>query len=662
VKKLSSLFVIMALVVSGVLRADVKPAEIFTDRAVLQRGPATAVFGTADAGESVTVSVAAATANAVADADGRWLLRINLDNVGPGPHSMTVKGAKNEIVLQDILVGQVWLCSGQSNMQFGLVSALGGRDEIRNVTNDRLRTFNVSCVGVPEAATVLRGSGWLHTIPANGSRSAVGYYFARELQRELNEPVGYINASWGGSSIESWLQPETTAVLSADARADWEKILDDLAQYPARLEQFQQDVAAWEKQYERADRESTGVPADEAWQAANLNKLPGNGAGWLRTVLELSEKEAAGSASLNMRYSGVPGKLYCNGQLVREHSLATIATNVSTWAGIDKKYLQPGKNVITYRYFRPAGDFRLNIELRTATGVVKPKPTWEHSMEYRFAANAEADKSYPKIATRPVSNKTPTYLYNGMIAPLKPYTLAGVIWYQGETNAGKARWYLEHTEQLVSQWREHFKHETLPFYWCQLANYMAKVDKPSASCAWADLRGAQTAAQRIPHTGQAVLIDVGESGDIHPLDKETPGKRLAAMALNDVYGKKRPSRGPQATSVALVDGKIAVSFENLEGGLVARELPAQYPVALVDNRFADLKRNAPGGTLEGFAVQGGDGQWQWADAVIVGNQVIVDAGKVTAPKALAYGWENNPTCNLYNKAGFPAVPFKMALP
>ncbi|NMA45980.1 MAG: hypothetical protein GX945_05395 [Lentisphaerae bacterium] len=661
-KKLSSLFVIMALFVSGVLRADVKPAEIFTDRAVLQRGPATAVFGTADAGESVTVSVAAATAKAVADADGRWLLRINLNDVGPGPHSMTVKGAKNEIVLQDILVGQVWLCSGQSNMQFGLVSALGGRDEIRNVTNDRLRTFNVSCVGVPEAATVLRGSGWLHTIPANGSRTAVGYYFARELQRELNEPVGYINASWGGSSIESWLQPETTAVLSADARADWEKILDDLAQYPARLEQFQQDVAAWEKQYERADRESTGVPADEAWQAANLNKLPGNGAGWLRTVLELSEKEAAGSASLNMRYSGVPGKLYCNGQLVREHSLATIATNVSTWAGIDKKYLQPGKNVIAYRYFRPAGDFRLNIELRTATGVVKPKPTWEHSMEYRFAANAEADKSYPKIATRPVSNKTPTYLYNGMIAPLKPYTLAGVIWYQGETNAGKARWYLEHTEQLVSQWREHFKHETLPFYWCQLANYMAKVDKPSASCAWADLRGAQTAAQRIPHTGQAVLIDVGESGDIHPLDKETPGKRLAAMALNDVYGKKRPSRGPQATSVALVDGKIAVSFANLEGGLVARELPAQYPVALVDNRFADLKRNAPGGTLEGFAVQGGDGQWQWADAVIVGNQVIVDAGKVTAPKALAYGWENNPTCNLYNKAGFPAVPFKMALP
>lgn len=659
-KKLSSLFVIMALFVSGVLRADVKPAEIFTDRAVLQRGPATAVFGTADAGESVTVSVAAATAKAVADADGRWLLRINLNDVGPGPHSMTVKGAKNEIVLQDILVGQVWLCSGQSNMQFGLVSALGGRDEIRNVTNDRLRTFNVSCVGVPEAATVLRGSGWLHTIPANGSRTAVGYYFARELQRELNEPVGYINASWGGSSIESWLQPETTAVLSADARADWEKILDDLAQYPARLEQFQQDVAAWEKQYARADRESTGVPADDAWQAANLNKLPGNGAGWLRTVLELSEKDAAGRASLNMRYSGVPGKLYCNGQLVREHSLATIATNVSTWTGIDKKHLQPGKNIIAYRYFRPAGDFRLNIELRTATGVVKPK--WEHSMEYSFAANAEADKSYPKIATRPESNKTPTYLYNGMIAPLKPYTLAGVIWYQGETNTGKARWYLEHTEQLVSQWREHFKHETLPFYWCQLANYMAKVDKPSASCAWADLRGAQTAAQRIPHTGQAVLIDVGESGDIHPLDKETPGKRLAAMALNDVYGKKRPSRGPQATSVALVDGKIAVSFANLEGGLVARELPAQYPIALVDNRFADLKRNAPGGTLEGFAVQGGDGQWQWADAVIVGNQVIVDAGKVTAPKALAYGWENNPTCNLYNKAGFPAVPFKMALP
>ncbi|NLZ63769.1 MAG: sialate O-acetylesterase [Lentisphaerae bacterium] len=659
-KKMSVLFVIAVLLSSGVLRADLKLGEIFTDHAVLQRGPATAVFGTADAGEAVTVSVATATANAVAGADGRWLLQLNLNDVGPGPHSMTVKGAKNEIVLQDILVGQVWLCSGQSNMQFGLASALGGRDEIAQVSNERLRTFNVSTVGVPEAATVLRGSGWLQTIPANGTRSAVGYYFARELQRELNEPVGYINSSWGGSRIEAWLQPETVATLSADARADWEKALDDLAQYPARLEQFQQDVAAWEKKYDRADRELTGMPADDAWKAANLNKLPGNGAGWLRAILELNEKDIAGNASFNLRSSGVPGKLYCNGQLVREHSLATIAANASTWGGIDKKYLQPGKNIIAYRYFQPAGDFRLRIEMRTATGVAKPE--WEHSMEYTFADNAEAVKSYPKISTRPGAHRTPTYLYNGMIAPLKPYTLAGVIWYQGESNAGRAQWYLEHTEQLVSQWREHFKHSKLPFYWCQLANYMAKVDKPSPSCNWADLRGAQTAAQRIPYTGQAVLIDVGESGDIHPLDKETPGKRLAAMALNDVYGKTRPSRGPQAIGAALVDGKIAVSFEHLEGGLVARDLPAQYPIALVDNRFADLKRNAPGGTLEGFAVQGGDEQWQWADAVIVGDQVIVDASKITAPKALAYGWENNPTCNLYNQAGFPAVPFKLALP
>ena len=658
-KTRTAVFAIMGLLVGCGLRADVKLAEIFTDHAVLQRGPATAVFGTADAGEAVTVRVGTAAADTEAGADGRWLLRIDLNDVGPGPHRMTVKG-KNDIVLQDILVGQVWLCSGKSNMQFGLVSALGGRDEIGKVTNDRLRTFNVSCVGVPKAATVLKGSGWQQTIAANRWRTAVGYYFARELQQELNEPVGYINSSWGGSSIESWLQPETVGDLSADARADWEKILANLAQYPARLEQFQQDVAAWEKHYDRADRESKGMPAEDAWQAANLSKLPGNGAGWLRAVIDLSEKDAAGSGSLNMRYSGVPGTLYCNGQKVREHSLATIATNVSTWAGIDKKYFQPGRNVIAYRYFRPAGDFRLLLELRTAGGTVKP--TWEHCMEYRFAANAEADKSYPKIATRPEPNKTPTFLYNGMIAPMKPYSLAGVIWYQGETNAGKARWYLEHTELLVAQWRDHFKYAELPFYWCQLANYMAKVSTPSASCAWADLRGAQTAAQRIPHTGQAVLIDVGESGDIHPLDKETPGKRLAAMALNDVYGQARPCRGPQATGAILADGKIAVTFEHLEGGLVAKELPAQYPVALVQDRFADLKRNAPGGTLEGFAVQGGDEQWQWAAAVIAGDKVIIDASKVVAPKALAYGWENNPTCNLYNRAGFPAVPFKLSLP
>jgi sialate O-acetylesterase len=657
-KPLVAIAVVTCLLFGAALRAELTLSAIFTDHAVLQRGPATAVFGTAEAGEAVRVQVDTATADTIADAEGRWLLRLDLQHVGPGPHILRASG-KNKIELQDILVGQLWLCSGQSNMQFGLRSALGGTQEIASVSNPLLRTYNVSCVGVPEAASRLRGSGWQQTIPSSSSRTAVGYYFARELQRELNEPVGYVNASWGGSSIESWLQPETAALLPADARADWEKILDDRAQYPARLERFLQEITAWEKQYERADREAVAVPAEDAWQPARLNKLPGGGAGWLRTAVELGEQELGRNLIFAMRYSGVPGKLYCNGQLVKEQKLASIATYVSNNIGIDKKYLRAGTNIIAYRYFRPGGDFRLNLELR---GASNSKPSWEHSMEYQFAANGEAEKSYPKIATRPEPNKTPTFLYNGMIAPLKPYSFAGVIWYQGESNAGKARWYLEHTEHLVAQWREHFQHAALPFYWCQLANYMRKVDKPSPSCAWADLRAAQTAALRIPHTGQAVLIDVGESGDIHPLDKETPGKRLAAMALNDVYGRSRPCQGPQATAAVLADGKIAVSFAHLEGGLLARELPAEYPVILAEQRLAPLKRNAPGGSLEGFAVQGGDGQWQWADAVIVGEQVIVDASKIVAPKALAYGWENNPTCNLYNRAGFPAVPFKLSLP
>ena len=244
-----------------------------------------------------------------------------------------------------------------------------------------------------------------------------------------------------------------------------------------------------------------------------------------------------------------------------------------------------------------------------------------------------------------------------MINPLIPFAINGAIWYQGEANAGRAHQYQTAFPLLIADWREQWGQGDFPFYFCQLANYMAKKSAPAES-AWAELREAQSKTLRLPNTGQAVIIDIGESADIHPRNKKDVGERLARIALANDYGKSMPFSGPVFEALAIKENQAILSFRHAEGGLIAQPLGETYDVRSLTGETAPLARNSPNSELEGFAICGEDKVWVWADAKIQGDKVIVTSEKVPSPVAVRYAWADNPTCNLANAAGLPASPFR----
>jgi sialate O-acetylesterase len=250
-----------------------------------------------------------------------------------------------------------------------------------------------------------------------------------------------------------------------------------------------------------------------------------------------------------------------------------------------------------------------------------------------------------------------SFLFNGMVRPIIPYAIQGVIWYQGEENTSRAYQYRTAFPLLISDWRKQWNQGDFQFYFCQLPNHRPKASIPGES-GWAELREAQSLALKLPNTGQAVTIDIGESGDIHPRNKKDVGERLALIALAKDYGKAIPFSGPVYDSMKVESGKAILSFLHTEGGLAAKPLPEKDLVKYLTNETAPLVRNSPNSELEGFAICGEERKWVWADAMIQGQNVIVWSDKVPSPVAVRYAWADNPTCNLVNSAGLPASPFR----
>ena len=481
-------FALLLLLSAGIASsAAVKMPGIFSDHAVLAKKAKVPVFGKADPGEKVVVSFNGQTKETTACKNGKWRVDLNLADSPEGPFELKV----NDLVIKDVIVGEVWICSGQSNMAYGLLASHGYKEAVAKPVGSRLRTFRVKQTSskVPQEDIIGR---W-HIASKGGVRSfgGVGYFFGKKLLTELNSPVGLIQSAWGGTDITAWI--------------DWDAIAQN----------------------------KSALARSKKKDAANLPK-------------------------------------------------------------------------------------RENVK--------------------------------------------PTRLYNAMIFPMAPYAVSGTIWYQGERNARNAHEYADLTRAMVSLWRKIFEHPEMPFYWCSLAAYNDKTSDPNALSTWANLREQQTIALDIPFTGQAILTDAGESRNIHPRDKKTPGERLAAIAIANVYGKKVPFAGPAMTGAVRKGNKVVVSFKDVEGGLVAAALPAEFDVdsrATAKVKTAKIVRNSPDTQLEGFAVSGKDGKFYWADsAVIEGDTVVVSSAKVAEPVAIRFAWAQNPTANLYNKAGFPAVPFQ----
>lgn len=500
-------FVIAALVavlgfVPATARADVKPHPLIGDGMVLQQRAKCKVWGTADAGEKVTITldIPNTKVTSVADKDGKWSVTLPELPAG-GPYTMTIAG-NNKLTLKDVYVGEVWVCSGQSNMQMSLNSCADAQTHVKNSANPKIRLFTVRDTTADtsqDTVPVDKVNGrWLECAPDTvGSFSGVAYFFGRDLQKALNVPVGLIHSSWGGTICEAWAPlPSLVAIESLNK----EIVEPYKTNYPKQVEKYKEDLKKYEEDVKKAKEEG---------------------------------------------------------------------------------------------------------------------------------------KTPPKAPADPTKNPNrPAVLYNGMIHPIENYAIKGAIWYQGESNAGRADQYKTLFPAMIKSWREVWHNDDLGFYFVQLAPFM-KIEEQPTDPAWARLREAQLVTLKLPKTGMSVITDVGDEKDIHPKRKEPVGARLALAALAVTYGEKIESLGPLYDSLKVDGNKAVLSFTHLGKGLECK-----------------------GEKLTGFTLAGEDKVFHNAVAEIKGDKIVVTCDQVAKPVAVRFGWANYPVVNLFNKDGIPASPFR----
>jgi sialate O-acetylesterase len=482
--------------------ADVKLPAVFSDNMVLQKSEKAPFFGTADKGEKVTVKVGDASAEATAGDDGKWRATIDSRNLPATPVDVTVNG-KNSLTIKNVLVGEVWLASGQSNMEWTVNNTKDADIEMAGADWPQVRMFTVEKAIGTEPAADVKGRWDVCTPKTVGRFSAVAYFFAKDLNTMLKAPVGVIHTSWGGTPAEAWTSREALAAADPDVKVILDRFDDARAKFtPEAKAKYDDEVKAW---------------------------------------------RAAGAAR-------------------------------------NKTPRKPG-------------------------GV--------------------ADQN------------SPTTLYNAMLAPIVGYGVKGAIWYQGESNAGRAYQYRKLFPAMISDWRGRWgkaagseQPDDFSFYWVQLANFQARTPEPGQSD-WAELREAQTMTQSLPKTGQAVIIDIGDGPDIHPKNKQDVGRRLARQALKKDYNVNVVESGPTFDTMSIEGDTVRVRFKNAAGGLVSHEVK-----------------------LTGFAIAGEDKKFVWADAKIEGESVVLKSPAVAKPVAVRYGWANNPDASLFNRAGLPTCPFR----
>jgi len=650
--------------------ADVRLPAIISNHMVLKRTAEVPIWGWADPGEEVELTLNGQTLKAKAGDDGRWMVRLDLQNSAPGPFDMTVEG-KNKVVVADVLVGEVWVAGGQSNMEWTLGSTIGAPEEIASSANSMLRQFLVQKAASESPAEDCKGS-WVAASPqTSGGFTAVGYYFGKAIQKELKVPVGIINDNYGGTHSEAWTSGEAIDSMP-DLKATRDRLRKTLEEYPQKKQAFVEGMEAWIQKNGREDKPVADAAAYAGMDVSTKGwfpvKLPGpvvapglprTGAVWLRSDVDVPTK---GMQFLTL-FLPIDGydSVYWNGRLLKQTTCRDFPGKGSIRCygpySIPASEIRQGRNILAIRLYEPAGPALFTGVPRADTKVLNNG--WVARAEYEFPsldAQTVAEAPEPPM-NPPMPQNVACSLFNGMIHPILPYAITGVIWYQGESNAGRAYQYRDAFPLVIEDWRKQWNQGAFPFYFCQLANFQEKNPQPDET-AWPELREAQSMSLRVPNTGQAVLIDIGEAGFIHPRNKKDVGERLAKIALARDYGRDIPYSGPTYESMQVESGKILVKFTHADGGLIARPLPDTYVVRSDTNAIAPLVPNSPNSELEGFAICGADRKWLWADAKIDGDTVIVWSDKVPAPVAVRYAWASNPTCNLYNGAGLPASPFR----
>lgn len=654
--------------------ADLTLHPLFGNHMVLQRDQPITIWGSADAGADVSASLQSHTERARADGDGQWEVTLPAQAAG-GPATIVVRSGEERVTLNNVMFGDVWVCSGQSNMDWRLEQTDAGPEFIGRAsefTNLRLLKLERAWDRVP--LDTVDTVGWRESTPTTAGRfSGVGFHFGRIVNERTDVPIGLIHTAWGGTPAESW-----TPMSVLEARPDvYRARLASLADYDMPEDEAQRLIDAAQREHEafaaKAWRE--GIGPGEGWHerrfddgdwvevtmpgwadtqvAAQTDRITYNVDGiiWLRKTVELPEGVERDPGELSLARVDDYDETFVNGTLVGSTRMAEDGRSRSQRVyDIPAGVLTAGENVIAIRLMdvRSSGGVipgeSYPFELKHAAGTTPLAGAWKGRIGFdsREHGGFPRPPSHALDIGRPF--RRPAVLYNAMVHPLTRLGVAGVIWYQGESNSGRGDEYRELFPDMINAWRDAWADARgepgyeLPFYFVQLPNYRQRKDEPGES-SWAEIREAQRLALgRTANTGMAITIDIGDPGDIHPTNKLPVAERLARQALRDRYGQSLdPKTGPMPTNAERHGNRVVIEFDFAEG-----------------LETADGARR-----VEGFALAGEDGEFEWAEAYVIGERIVAVVDTIPRPTRVRYAWADNPKVNLVNAAGLPATPFEL---
>ncbi len=631
---------------------EVHPAALFTDNMVLQRNMDIPIWGTATPLSQFKLQFRSQEILVDVDANGDWQVNLRSETAG-GPNSLSIF-ATDTLVYKNVLVGEVWLGSGQSNMEMPLAGwgqVLDFENEIAMAQYPDIRLFTVPRSLDIDPMTTIASDGWKVCTPENIPEfSSTAYFFGRHLHQELDIPIGLIHSSWGGTPIEAWIGPEKLLATSKYGRMlkNLDKVRPDIEAAMAadpntdRFEylgqKFRKVLSEHDKGYgpegpiwadpDLDDSEWSTMLLPSTWEERGYGAL--DGIGWFRKTVELSKKWQTGATTLFLSAVDDVDSTWFNGVFIGTDNV---------WDGvreytIPSEIIRSGENLITVRVQDDQGGggiwgdpqfLRLDNSALESLSLVG---------EWLFKVGLDYQELDVPTIMGPNPN-FPTLLSNAMIEPVIPYAIRGVIWYQGESNAGRAYEYRSLMPMLIEDWRSRWAQGEFPFLIVQLANFMDRNTEPEEH-SWAELREAQLMSLSVPNTGMAVAIDIGDANDIHPKNKQEVGRRLALGALGSVYERDIVFSSPIYSGYSIVDSKVRIKFQHVGEGL----------------------QTSDGKQPRRFSIAGADRVFKWAEAEILGDEVVVSHPDIQNPLAVRYAWAANPECTLQNSAGLPASPFR----
>jgi sialate O-acetylesterase len=638
---------------------------LFTDDMVLQRDMAAPIWGWSTPGDSIAISVDGKPAGtpAIVGKDGKWLAKVGPFTAG-GPHTVAVVGSKQQVTLKNVLFGDVWLCSGQSNMNWPVRLSLNAEEEVKRADFPQIRSFTVSFYASLVPMKLPPAAQWEVCKPEFARNfTGVGYFFAREIHKTQKIPIGIIHSSAGATYGEVWVSPEALRKhmpndfkreLSAARAAAGEGA--ENYDYFAEIEKW---VAAVDpgnaRQKVASDREFNtdgwiDITVPRAWQEAGIPDF--NGLVWFRHWIDVPSDWAGKDLKIHLSTINDTDVVWLNGSLIGCNQIKGSPRSYV----VEGPRVKPGKNLLVVLVLNAAGPG--GFCSAPANMIVQPSaPGKEKPLRLAGVWKAKAsirirDITVPFPTPKVGHYQTMNGMYHGMIAPLEPFGIKGVLWYQGEANGPRWLQYRRLLPTLIADWRERFSSAALPqsakgergglpFLIAALPNYNPLQRKPIEP-GWAEIRESQWRTVRtVPNTGLATTIDIGDANDIHPRNKQEFGRRLALTARHLVYGEKRlVYSGPEFTEMRIElpkNDRIRLHFKHVGGGLTIK----------------------PGDTkLTGFVIAGADKHFVWADAVIDGDTLVVSSPQVAEPRHVRYGWAWNPIVNLYNRDGLPAITFR----